>query len=195
MNARNPVVARRKTIRRLGFTKDQLRKEIRREVRSRRRKRANRGFWVMLLAVTGICFLISQYEVNLVTIRNSSVRSEFPTGSTVLFTNVELENLKTNDYVLFRYEGRTMVRKILGLPGDRLKISDDGKIVKLRAAIQGEGDKDVYVVPDHSLYVLADSNQFVDSRSQIFGSIPEGWVMGRARAVLWPLSQIHWVSD
>ncbi len=98
---------------------------------------------------------------------------------------------------------RLLVKRVVGLPGDKIEILDpeiliNGMEMKLgdpehpieyhhrdkRDAIL-TGGKETYVVPDGRYFVLGDNsaNSF-DSRH--FGSIPRDAIYGRVARIYWP---------
>ncbi len=170
-----------------GVTQDQLKQEIRRSLRERRRKRAVFGFCIILLVALATGMLMAQFSVQLVTVRDTGACSEIPAGSLVLFVKTDAEHVQAGDWVLFRYDGRPMIWRVLGIPGDRIRVYEDGRVVRLNAAIAGEETTDIQYVPENSLYVLADSPALPDSRNASMGMIRAGWVEGRQLAVIWPV--------
>lgn len=105
---------------------------------------------------------------------------------------------RRGDIVAFRHDGitpETYIKRVIGLPGDRVRV-DRGAVyvnsVRLFEPYVQYGDdrsSAETVVPAGSVYVLGD-NRAVSEDSRAFGPVPDGDLMGKALAGLWPLGSI-----
>lgn len=88
---------------------------------------------------------------------------------------------------------RDFVKRVIGLPGDRIRIDDQGTVF-----VNGTAIEEPYItnqdrrpfgevaVPEDSLFVLGDNRpNSSDSRTSL-GFIPRGDVVGRAVVIIWP---------
>lgn len=91
------------------------------------------------------------------------------------------------------------IKRVIGLPGDNIVISDDGYVYrngqKLEEPYLNDGitnkDENKYVdliVPEDSVYVLGD-NRLESKDSRYFGCIPESKITGYVLFRIWPLSR------
>jgi signal peptidase I len=97
------------------------------------------------------------------------------------------------------------IKRVIGLPGDRVEIKDDGKVYVNGVALDEPytyknaagvneptttlTDQSSWVVPAGELFVMGDHRQkSADSRA--FGPIPESNVIGRAFLRYWPIGTI-----
>lgn len=99
--------------------------------------------------------------------------------------------------------GNHLIKRVIGLPGDRVRCCDGGGRVVVngtpleepylrRGAQPSERPFDV-TVPTGKLWVMGDNRQESDdSRSN--GFVPLGDVTGRAVAIVWPFSRADWLS-
>lgn len=97
------------------------------------------------------------------------------------------------------------IKRVIGLPGDRLELGDDGRVRVNGVALDEPytyrnaegvneptvplGDTSSWVVPAGELFVMGDHRQG-SADSRLFGPIPEASVIGRAFLRYWPLPTI-----
>ncbi len=93
------------------------------------------------------------------------------------------------------------IKRIIGLPGDRLELRDGGVILNgrlLRESYVAEpvrGEFGPYVVPPGRYFVLGDNrNRSEDSRFTAVGYIPATQISGRAVVRYWPLTRLGLVG-
>lgn len=111
-----------------------------------------------------------------------------------------LEPIQRGDVVVFRYPrdtSKSYIKRIIGLPGDRVRI-DDG-VVHVNGRAMNEdyvpfkyGDFRSYpetVVPPHSYFVLGDHRNLSDD-SRDFGPVDEALIFGKAVFGYWPMAKM-----
>ncbi|MDI6870194.1 MAG: signal peptidase I [Bacillota bacterium] len=93
------------------------------------------------------------------------------------------------------------IKRIIGLPGDRLELRDGQVILNGRPleekyiAEPARGEFGPYVVPPGHYFVLGDNrNHSEDSRFTAVGYIPLARISGRAVARYWPLTRLSLVG-
>ncbi len=102
--------------------------------------------------------------------------------------------------VVGRLENEPLIKRVIAVAGDKVEVTEDGKVV-----INGTAQKETYIqgenvqrdmegpvtVPDGHLFVLGDNRTVSkDSRLHEIGFIPVQDVVGKAVLRLWPLESI-----
>lgn len=103
------------------------------------------------------------------------------------------------DVIVFRYPlnpSRDFVKRVIGLPGDRVRLRDGVVYVGAQALSEKSytikpdfGNYGPVTVPANQYFVLGDNrNNSEDSR--FFGYVPRGNIIGKAVFIYWPLPRI-----
>ena len=97
----------------------------------------------------------------------------------------------------YRGDGTPFIKRVIGLPGDRIEIRDgavyvndvklDEPYVASDARTEASGDASSWVIGTGDLFVLGD-NRENSSDSRVFGPIRRDSVVGRAWLRYWPLA-------
>ena len=96
--------------------------------------------------------------------------------------------------------GQTFVKRVVGLPGDRLSLRDgrlyrNGHLERVRNAQPcGTDPQDcnmpqTITVPRGDYFMMGD-NRSISDDSRYWGPVPQRWVIGVAVATYWPLDRI-----
>jgi signal peptidase I len=133
-------------------------------------------------------------------------------GSRVPFTNTRIlrgSEPERFDIVVFRAvepnaEHPTLIKRVVGLPGERVHIQDgnvfvNGEALSLpdsmppvnytRAGDYGVRPEDEYaVVPPENFFVLGD-NSATSRDGRFFGWVPQENLLGRAFCIMWPVTR------
>jgi signal peptidase I len=103
------------------------------------------------------------------------------------------------DVVQAKESGQTYVKRVVGLPGDRLSIRDghvfrDGKAEKDSYTIPCDGSGEcnfpqTITIPRGDYYMMGDNRpDSLDSR--FWGPVPKAWLIGKAFLTYWPPDRI-----
>jgi signal peptidase I len=110
-----------------------------------------------------------------------------------------LRSPERGDIIVLRYPrdpGRNYIKRIVGLPGDKIQIVDghllinDARVQELYVNNTPTGDYGPETVPADSFFVLGDNrNNSEDSRA--FGFLKRSLVVGQAILIYWPPNRIR----
>ena len=108
------------------------------------------------------------------------------------------------DVIVFRYPkdpDRDFIKRVIGVPGDTIRIDDTGTVFVNGEAISEDYISDAsprpleeQVVPPESYFVLGD-NRPNSSDSRNWGFVPEENIIGKAMLSYWPLSELGGVGN
>ena len=105
-----------------------------------------------------------------------------------------------------------LIKRVIGLPGDRVRCCDEGERLTVNGApllepylkpgdAASSQDFDI-TVPQGSVWVMGDhrsdssDSRFHDpSGTGADGSVPQSLIVGRAVALVWPLDHLTWLSN
>lgn len=153
----------------------------------------------IILAVV-IALLTRSYVAAIYTVEGNSMLPNLTTGERVLA--LKWTPLTRGDIIIFQLPNDTrnsFVKRVIGLPGDTVAISDgrvvvNGEILS-EPYLQGKRTEGSFaatrVEPGH-FFVLGDNRGFsMDSRDPTVGLVPFGSVRGEGAYILWPVSHMR----
>ena len=105
------------------------------------------------------------------------------------------------DIIAFYYNNNILVKRIIAIQGNQVKIDDEGDVYVNNAKIdepylrqKTKGDTDIefpYTVPNGKLFVMGDNRALsLDSRNFSIGCIAEEQIVGKIVFRVWPLIKI-----
>lgn len=100
--------------------------------------------------------------------------------------------------------GEPYIKRVIGLPGDRIEFRDGEVLVNGRTLAEsyidgaitdcGGGRHCAVTVPEGMVYVLGD-NRDNSSDSRVFGPVPMDVVIGKAWIANWPFEEIGFIGE
>lgn len=164
--------------------------------------------WV--LCITGaiiVALLLRMFVFELVSVDGSSMQPTLEDHQTVFVEKIShnFGNLDRGQVIIVHYPHRdgSFVKRIVGLPGDTVEVKDGFLYVNgLRRQEDYILDEYIdyeygpYTVPQDHYFVMGDNrNNSLDSHSEAVGPISFDEVVGHALFVIWPVDQIHGLTD
>ncbi len=108
--------------------------------------------------------------------------------------------IERGDVVVFQYPldpSKSYIKRVVGLPGDRVKIADGTVYVNGRALSESYVPEDFrdtrsyreITVPADSYFVLGD-HRSLSNDSREFGAVPLRFIAGKAVFIYWPMEKL-----
>lgn len=152
-----------------------------------------------LITVAAIAVLIATLWLPVLQIYGTSMTPTLQKGDVIL--TIKTSDLKSGDIVAFYYNNKILVKRVIALSGDWIKIDKNGDVyvndILLDEPYVSEksfGDTDIefpYQIPDDRLFVMGDHRATsVDSRNTALGCVAHEQVVGRIFFRVWPLNEI-----
>ena len=162
-------------------------------------------FWAALVAIFIRSFLLIPVQID-----GNSMEPTLYSKQEVLVTLPQ--HLHRFDVVIFKTpEKVTYVKRIIGLPGDRLSYRNDhlyinGKQINESFIAKQTADPNENYTSDFSLkgltglnkipqgeYFVMGDNRRISKDSRTIGPIQKKWITGRVVAIYWPVNQFKWL--
>lgn len=151
----------------------------------------------VLVVVAAIAVLIATLFLPVLQVSGTSMEPTLEDKDIILL--MKHDEFQTGDLVGLRYEGKVLLKRVIGGPGDYISIDKDGNVFvnneKLEEPYVTEkslGECDItfpYQVPDNSWFVLGDHRSVsVDSRNSAIGCIRTDQIIGKVILRIWPLT-------
>ena len=124
-------------------------------------KRLIHAYWLLILTCLLTIFLF-QFVLFLGYVPSKSMEPTIPSGSLIIGNRLYGE-LHRGDIVIFKKDGRFLVKRITGISGDVIYFNDEDQSVSVNSSI--DHISRILIVPAGSYFVLGDNSEAsVDSR-------------------------------
>ncbi len=110
------------------------------------------------------------------------------------------DNVERGDTVVFWFPGdptKSYIKRVIGMPGDRVEVVDGKVIVNGRALVENyvppeyrdQSTMSERVVPPSQYFVLGD-HRSSSNDSRAWGMVPRRYIYGKAVFIYWPLDKM-----
>lgn len=147
-----------------------------------------------------IVVLIRTFLITPAIINGDSMKDTLLDREVVLVNKlyVNVSELKRFDIVVINEEGTHIVKRIIGLPGEKVKYKDNklyinGKKIKSKLKFKDTEDFKYEKVEENSYFVLGD-NRKISKDSRMIGTIKKENIVGKVNLILFPFNKIGMVK-
>jgi len=135
-----------------------------------------------LLAIV-LVFIMNQFII-ISLISGSSMYPTILNGDIAIFSKINLDEIKEGDIVALRHNDEYLVKRVIALDGDKVRIVEDGILVNGEKIIDETQELRIYMseldysLGDGEIFVVGD-NSIVSYDSRMFGPVSKTSVLGK----------------
>jgi len=179
---------------------NQIQEEIKRVRHKREYSRVLRETVMILLGVAAAAVLVSMLFLPVMRVTGTSMEPTLHGDDIVVCSRYS--KIDKGDIIAFYFNNKVLLKRVIGVPGDIINISDSGKVMINGSEIDepytkdlslGDCDLDFPVqVPENRIFVMGDNRETsIDSRSSAIGYIADEYVIGKVIFRAWPLGKLE----
>ncbi len=184
-------------------TLNELKEEIDYLKEKKRKGKNILNFLIIITFIISLIIIINVYFIPIYEIKGTSMDPTFKRNDVVAV--LKGKKIERNDIIAFDYNGKILIKRVIGVGGDKISITEDGKVfvndkelIENYAINIGDGvnTQDYpFTVPADSYFVLSDNRkESFDSRNINLGSISQNQVIGKIKFIIWPVKRIKIVE-
>ncbi len=184
-------------------TAEQIEAEILREKYNRKYKQVLRSTLYSLIVVAAVAVLIATLALPVLQISGSSMEPTLNDEEIVVL--IKTTNLKRGELCCFTYQNKLLIKRIVGLPGDKITVDQNGNVYVNDEIIdepyitdKALGESDItypcYVTDNHYFLMGDHRSTSIDSRSSAIGLVSEDYIVGKIFFRIWPFDTISFVD-
>ena len=184
-------------------TAKQIETEILREKYNRKYKQVLKSTVYSLIVVAAVAVLIATLAFPVLQISGSSMEPTLNDEEIVVL--LKTTNMKKDELCCFSYQNKLLIKRVVGLPGDKIDIDINGNVFVNDELLEEPyvtdkalGECDItfpcYVTDNH-YFVLGDHRSTsIDSRSSVIGLVSEDFIVGKIFFRIWPFETLGFVE-
>lgn len=180
-------------------TAEQIQKEISREKYNRKYKKVLNSTISSLIVVAAVAVLIATLALPVLQIKGSSMEPTLNDEEIVIL--LKSSRLERGQLCCFSYQNKLLIKRVIGIPGDRITIEEDGTVLLNGKILDepyildkalGECDIDFPVnVTENHYFILGDHRSTsIDSRNSAVGLVSSEQIVGRIFFRIWPFDSL-----
>ena len=193
-------MSRKRTKKNLSLpTAKQIETEILREKYNRKYKQVLRSTVYSLIVVAAVAVLIATLAFPVLQISGSSMEPTLNDEEIVVL--LKTTKMKKGELCCFSYQNKLLIKRVIGLPGDKISIDENGTVYVNEVMIdepyaidKALGECDITFpcyVSDNHYFVLGDQRSTsIDSRSSVIGQVSEDYIVGKIFFRVWPFDRV-----
>ena len=154
---------------------------------------------ISMLVIVSVALLSTALFLPILRVYGKSMEGTLDSGDIVV--TAKSSEYERGDIIAFYYNNNILVKRIIAIQGNQVKIDDEGDVYVNNAKIdepylrqKTKGDTDIefpYTVPNGKLFVMGDNRALsLDSRNFSIGCIAEEQIVGKIVFRVWPLIKI-----
>lgn len=184
-------------------TEKELRSELKRVRNKSRYRKIVKSTIYSLIVVAALAALIATLVLPVLQISGTSMEPTLDNQDIVVL--VKSKDFERGDLCGFSYSNKILIKRIIGMPGDRIDIDEDGT-VSINGEVldepyvseKGLGECDIelpYEVPEEHYFIMGDRRvSSIDSRSSVIGCISKDQIIGKIFLKIWPLNEFKFIN-
>ena len=180
-------------------TIDQIEAERKRYRWHKAYAKALRGTISVLTYMAAVAALIATLVLPVLQIEGTSMEPTLVNGDIVLL--VKTKTLGRGDICGFSWNNKTLIKRVIGIPGDWIEIDTDGTVYRNGEKLDepyaqqiafGECDLEFpFQVPQEQFFVLGDMRESsIDSRNTLVGCVENEQIIGKIFFRIWPIKEL-----
>ncbi len=193
-------MAFKRKIKRTSFpSAKQIETAILKEKYKSKYKKVLKSTLASLIVVAAIAVLIATLMLPVLQIQGSSMEPTLNDEEIVVL--IKTSKLKRGDLCCFSYQNKLLIKRVIGVPGDRISINEEGYVYVNEKPLdepyildRALGECDVtfpLYVTDNHYFILGDHRSTsIDSRSSAVGLVSSEQVVGRIFFRIWPFDSM-----
>ena len=148
-------------------------------------------YFIIILVV----LITRTYIATPIRVNGASMDTTLKNGETMLLNKLgmKVNGIKRWDIVVIKLEDSYLIKRIIGLPGEKIKYIDgklyiNDQVMADKYSLTETGDFEEVSVAQDEYFVMGD-NRYISQDSRILGAIKESYIKGKTNLVLFPLDR------